>query len=120
MNALAKFLIRWLVSSLGLWLAANLLGQGSINYGDNMQVIIIAGLLLAIVNLFIRPLVMFLSLPALLLTLGLFTIVVNGLMVSLVSVLYAPFQISNFGAAVLAGIVIGLVNYLITTILERK
>lgn len=109
---------RWLVSGLGLWIAAGLLSQ-SIDYQDKLRVIIIAGLILAIVNTFIRPLIVILSLPAILLTLGLFMIVVNGLMVFLVSKLYTPLEITNFWAAILAGVIIGLVNYLVTAILDR-
>jgi putative membrane protein len=117
-NPLARFLTRWLVSSLGLWIAAGLLSH-SINYGDQLRVIIIAGLLLAVINTFIKPIIIILSLPAILLTLGLFMIIVNGLTVYLVSKLYAPLEITNFWAAILAGMIIGLVNYLVTAILDK-
>ena len=115
----ARFLLRWLVSSLGLWIAAGLLSN-SINYQDRLGVIIIAGLILAVVNAIIRPIVVILSLPAILLTLGLFMIIINGLMVFLVSKLYDPLEITNFWAAILAGMIIGLVNYLVTAILETN
>jgi len=82
--------------------------------------VVIAGLVLAVMNAIIKPIVIILSLPAILLSLGLFMIVINGLMVLLVSKLYAPLQVTNFGAAMLAGMIIGLVNYLVTTILEEK
>jgi putative membrane protein len=114
-----RFLMRWLVSSLGLWIAAGLLSN-SIDYQDEIGVILIAGLILAIVNAVIKPIVVILSLPAILLTLGLFMIIVNGLMVFLVSKLYTPLEITNFWAAILAGMIIGLVNYLVTTILEKR
>jgi len=68
----------------------------------------------------IRPLVVLLALPAILLSLGLFMLVINGLMVLLVSKLYTPLHITNLWAAIFAGVVIGLVNYLVTTIVERK
>ena len=112
-----SFLTRWLVSSLGLWVAAGLLSH-SINYQDRLGVIVVAGLILAIINAIIKPIIVILSLPAILLTLGLFMVVVNGFMVYLVSKLYAPLEITNFWAAVLAGMIIGLVNYLVTTILD--
>ena len=115
----ARFLVRWIVCSLGLWIAAGLLGTG-ITYNSQARVIIIAGLMLAIVNVIIRPIVVIFSLPAILLTLGLFMIIVNGLMVFLVSKLYTPFHITNFWAAIFAGMVIGLVNYLVTAILEER
>lgn len=115
---LARFLLRWLVSSLGLWIAAGLLSN-AIDYGGRIGVIIIAGLILAIINVIIKPIVIILSLPAILFSLGLFMIVVNGFMVFLASQLYTSLHVTNFWAAILAGMVIGLVNYLVTAILER-
>lgn len=114
-----RFCIRWFVSGLGLWVAAGLLGQ-RLSYESSLVVIIVAGLILALVNTVIKPIIIILSLPAILFSLGLFMIVINGLMVLLVSKLYPSLQVTNFGAAMLAGMVIGLVNYLVTTILEER
>ena len=74
--------------------------------------------MLALVNMFIKPLLIILSLPAVILTLGLFLIVINGVSVWLVSKLYTPLHVGSFWAAMFAGIVIGLINYLVTAILE--
>ncbi len=115
-----RFLVRWFVCGLGLWVAAAILGEQRINYQDRLTVIIVAGLILALINAIIKPIVVVLSLPALLFSLGLFMIVINGLMVLLAGWLYDPLQVSNFGAAMLAGMIIGLVNYLVTAILEEK
>ncbi len=115
----ARFLIRWFVCGFGLWVAAGLLG-GRINYDQRLGVIIVSGFLLALVNAVIKPIVIIMSLPAILFSLGLFMIVINGLMVMLVSKLYTSLHVTNFGAAMLAGMVIGLVNYLVTTILEER
>lgn len=114
-----RFLVRWFVCALGIWIAAGLLGE-RISYGSNVAVILISGFILAIVNAIIKPIVVILSLPAILFSLGLFIIVINGLMVMLVSKLYPQLHVTNFGAAMLAGMVIGLVNYLVTTILEER
>lgn len=100
-------------------MAAVLLGD-NISYDQRFGVIAISGLILALMNAVIKPFVIILSLPAILFSLGLFMIVINGLMVMLVSWLYAPLQITNFGAAMLAGMVIGLVNYLVTFALEGR
>jgi putative membrane protein len=59
------------------------------------------------------------SVPAILLTLGLFMVVINGITVYIAS-RYSPLQISSFGVAILTGMVIGLVNYLVTAILEER
>jgi putative membrane protein len=115
----ARFLTRWVANSLGLWLAAELLG-GRISFGGDIGVILMAGLMLAFLNMFIKPLLVILSLPALILTLGLFLIVVNGLLVYLVSLLYPPLHITSFGAAVIAALIVGFTNWLVTTILEVK
>lgn len=114
-----SFLTRWLVSSLGLWIAAGILSS-SITYDNKLKVIVVAGLVLAIVNVFIKPILVVFSLPAILFSLGLFMIVINGLTVLIASKLYAPLQITNFWAAVFAGMVVGLVNYLVTAILEER
>jgi putative membrane protein len=118
-NPIARLLIRWFVCSLGLWIAAGLL-SGSITYSDKISVVLVAGLVLALVNVVIKPIIVIFALPALMLTLGLFMVIINGLMVYLVSVLYSPLEIKNFWAAVFAGMVIGLVNYLVTTIIESE
>lgn len=114
-----RFLIRWGVCSLGLWIAAGLLGE-RITYNSRIGVIIISGLILALINTIIKPIVVILSLPAILFSLGLFMIIINGLMVLLASKFYTALHVKNFGAAMLAGMIIGLVNYLGTAILEEK
>jgi uncharacterized membrane protein YvlD (DUF360 family) len=62
-SSFSRFLIRWFVGSLGIWISANIFTQ-SITYDDRLRVIIIAGLLLAIINSIIKPIVVVLSLPA--------------------------------------------------------
>lgn len=116
---LYRFLLRWFVCSLGLWIAAGILSN-SISYESRLGVIIIAGLVLAIINSILKPIIVFLSVPAIVVTLGLFMLVVNGITVYLASKLYAPLHITNFGAAIVAGLIIGLVNYLVTAILEDR
>jgi putative membrane protein len=113
-----RFLVRWAVSVIGLWLASELLGAESINIDGGFIAFAISGLLLAIVNTIIRPLVVFMTLPAVLLTLGIFMLVINALMVQLAAWLYGPFFVSGFGIAVITGMVIGIVNWLISALLE--
>lgn len=115
---LYRFFVRWLVCSLGLWIAAGLLGS-HLTYNGNLWVIVWSGFALAIVNAILRPIVIVLSLPAILLTLGLFTVVINGFMVYVVTTL-TPLHVTSFWIAILAGMIIGLVNYLVTAILENR
>jgi putative membrane protein len=118
-NLLYRFLVRWFVCGLGLWIAGGLLGE-RISFESGIGVVVLGGLVLAMINAVIKPIVVILSLPAILFTLGLFMIVINGLMVMLASAIYDPLQVSSIWAAMLAGIVIGLVNYLVTAVLEDR
>lgn len=113
------YFVRWFVCTVGLWIAAGLFTRG-INYDNRFSVIIISGALLALVNTLLRPLLIVISMPALLLTLGLFMIIVNGATVYLVSKLYEPLHITHFWVAICTGMIIGLVNYLVTAILEES
>ncbi len=117
---LTRLAVRWLVSALGLWVAAGILGSQRLSVGNRPSTILAAGFILAVVNILLKPILIFLSLPVLLLTLGLFMIVVNGLIVLIVSHLYSPLYVKSFGVAMLAGLIIGLVNYLVTKVLESK
>ncbi len=113
-----RFLTRWVVCSLGLWIAASFLSS-NITYDNRLKVIIIAGLILAIINVVLKPIIVIFSLPAIVLSLGLFMIVINGLTVFIASKLYTPLHITDFWAAVFAGMMIGLVNYLVSAILKE-
>jgi putative membrane protein len=119
-TSLSRFLVRWSVSVVGLWAASGLLGTESISFEGRLSAVIISGLILAIVNTIIRPIIVFFTLPAVLLTLGIFMVFINGFMILLAAWLYGPLQVSSFGIAIITGIVIGLVNWLVSALLEEK
>lgn len=111
-----QFLIRWGLNIVGLFTAALFLN--GVSYQDEWRILLIAALILSVINVLIKPLIVILALPALLLTLGIFSIVINGFMVYLAHLIYQPFQVSTFGTAILAGLVVGLVNYILTRIFD--
>ena len=117
-SLIERFLVRWAASGLGLWLAASL--SSHITYNGGAGAIIAAGFVLALLNMLLKPILIILSLPAIILSLGLFMLIVNGLVVYIASGLYAPLHITSFWAAVFAGIVIGLLNWIISALLEDK
>lgn len=80
---------------------------------------LIAGLIFSVVNSVVKPIAVIVSLPAILITLGLFTIVVNGLMVY-ISLLLAPGLSMTFGASIIAGVILSLVNYIVNSALELR
>ncbi len=113
-----QFLLRWMVNFFGLWTAATLLT--GISYGSHVRVLVIAALIFSIVNALVRPIVVLLTLPAIMLTLGFFTLVVNTLMLYLVTFFYPRFQVHSFWSGLLAVIIIWIVNYLLNDVIERK
>jgi len=119
MYLLMKFGLRWLVSTLGLWIAAALLGPERLSVNGSWSTLLIAGLVLALVNMVLKPILVILSIPAIILSVGLFMLVVNGFIVLIVSWLYDPLYVKNLGVAIIAGLVIGLVNFLTTRVLKE-
>jgi putative membrane protein len=81
--------------------------------------LVVAGALLGFVNSVIRPLVKLLSFPIIILTLGLFTVIINTAMLLFVSWLLPTFEINSFGAAFWGMIIISIVNYLISAIIKE-
>ena len=115
------FLIRWLLNTFGLWLAISVFGTG---YDKELLTagllgFLFAGLIFSVVNSVLRPIIIILSLPAILLTLGLFTFVVNGLMVYL-SLLLAPGIQVTFPHAIIIGIVLSLINYIVSSMFDVR
>lgn len=115
----AAFLFRLVCNAIGLWIAVRLLGTGHGNgaFTDGVMTFLFAGLIFSVINTVLKPIIVILSLPAILLTLGLFTIVVNGFMVY-ISLLLVPGLHMTFWHAILAGLVMSLVNYIVSSLLE--
>ena len=106
------FLFRLLITALGLWLAATIVpGVQFKGWGA----LLAAALVLGIVNAIIRPVILILTLPLTVLTLGLFILVVNGISLYLVAWLVPGFSLSGLGAAILGSIVVGLTGWLAST-----
>ena len=103
------FLFRLVITGLGLWAAETIVPGVRIDGWGNL---VVAALLLGIVNAVIRPIILILTLPLTILTLGLFILVVNGISLSLVAWLMPSFSLSGLGAAILGSIVVGLTSWL--------
>ena len=117
----ALFVLRWILNTIGIWVAVRLLGVSPASPDTTAMVstFVIAGLIFSIVKSVLKPIITILALPAILLTLGLFTLVVNGLMVY-ISLALAPNLSISFGDAIIAGIVLSLVNYIVSNALDLR
>lgn len=105
------FLWRWAVTTLAVMIASAMLR--GIRF-DSIGALIGAALLLGIFNAFLRPVLLILSAPLILLTLGFFILVVNGLMLLLVPTLIGGFHVDSFGSAFWGAIVISIVSWLLS------
>ncbi|NLT20228.1 MAG: phage holin family protein [Syntrophomonadaceae bacterium] len=110
------WLIRWGFNILALVLTAALLP----GFKLTIWAAVVGSIFLGIINAVIRPLLIILTLPLNLVTLGLFTFVINGFMLWITSVTIRGFQIDNFGWAILSALVLSIMSFLISFFIEDK
>jgi putative membrane protein len=104
-----RFLQTWAINTLAVAVAVEIL-HGHIHCEKNTD-LLLAALFLGILNAFIRPILMLLALPLLIFTLGLFTLVINALLLYFVGVLLSPhFEVDSFGFAFLGALIISVVS----------
>lgn len=104
------FLLRWSMNLLALMVAASLIKGIRI---DGVAMGILAAGILGVVNAVIRPLVLLLTLPITILTLGLFTLVINAVMLQIVASLVPGFTIETFSAALVGALIISLISWVL-------
>jgi putative membrane protein len=117
-------IIRVLINAVALWVATLVVDGITVDAettGGEVLTIVLVAVVFGVVNLFVKPIVKLLSLPLYILTLGLFTFVVNALMLLLTSwlagLLDIPFDVDGFWTAVLGALVISVVSWLLNVLL---
>ena len=105
------FVFRWLATTVAVMVAASVIH--GIRY-DSIGSLIGAALLLGILNAFVRPVLLILSAPLILVTLGFFILIVNGLLLWFVPNIVTGFHVDNFGSAFWGAIVIGIVSWILS------
>lgn len=113
-----NLIIRLFVNAVALWVAAQLVG--GIELAGEFAPVLLVAAVFGLLNALIKPLLLLLSLPFLILTLGLFTLVVNALMLMLTASLVDALQISGFWAALWGSILISLVSFLFSVLLPEQ
>ncbi|WP_257255422.1 MULTISPECIES: phage holin family protein [unclassified Endozoicomonas] len=102
-----SLILYFLINGLAVFITARILkGVDIENYGSALLV----SILLTVVNTFVKPILFFLTLPITILTLGLFSLVLNALMLMIVDYFMDSFNIKNFGWALIMSIVLSIVN----------
>lgn len=115
---MSRFALRLLTNAAALWVAARIVD--GIELSEGVVDVAIVVLVFGLVNAFIKPVVLLLSLPALLLTLGLFTFVVNASMLGLAAWLTDGLSVDGFIPALLGSLVISVVSFTLSLILHRR
>lgn len=111
-----KFLFNWLVTAVALYAAVRLIPGLTVS-GDTT--IILAALVIGLANAVIKPLLLVLTLPITVLTLGLFYFVLNGAMLYLAAALTPGFEVEGWGAAILGALVMSIVASLIHLVVKE-
>jgi putative membrane protein len=106
-------LVHWLISTIAVIITAYLLSGVEV---AGFFAALFAALVLGLINAVIRPILLLLTLPVNLLTLGLFTFVINAAIVLLVSAIVPGFKVRNFWWALLFSLVLSIVSYLLNRI----
>lgn len=120
-----SFVLRVLINAAAIWLATQLLDGLEVVGGDDttsrVLVFLVVALVFGVVNAIIKPIVKVVSLPLYILTLGLFTLVVNALMIMLTGWLSEMtdygLRVDGFWTALVAGLIIGVVSFLISIVI---
>jgi len=110
-------LVRWLVLTAAIVIASYLLSGIEI---DGFFSAFFAAAILGLLNIFFRPILFILTLPINLLTFGLFTFVINALLLKMASGVISGFQVHGFWSALFGALVISVVNWLINSFINEQ
>jgi putative membrane protein len=111
------FLLRAAITALGLWVASEILS--GLRF-DSTSKLVVSAIVLGVVNAFVRPLAFLLTLPLTVLTLGLFLLVLNAGMVSLVAWIVPGFALQGFWTAVGAALIVSLVSWAASSVIGPR
>ena len=107
--------VRLLINAAALWIAALLVG--GIDLSDDLGAVLVVALVFGLINALLHPIAKLLSFPLIVLTLGLFTLVVNAAMLLLTDALTDGLEVDGFGSALLGAIVTSLVSWSLSLVL---
>ena len=115
LGAMREFAIRWVSNVVALFVAAWILS--GISYGSQWWTLFIAAAVFTLVNMWVKPLLTILSIPFIIVTLGLFYFLINILMLYITDWVVPDFEIRSFGWAILGAIIVSIINGLMGLVL---
>ena len=110
-------MLKWFVTAVSIFVVANVF---KLIYVENLTVLVLAALILGILNVFVRPILLVLTLPINIVSLGLFTLVINGFLLYATAGLVSGFEITGFWRALLAALLISIVTAMINVLIHKE
>lgn len=114
---MTRLLLKWVLNCFALYFVMKIIPGIQI---DRFQDLLIATLVIGLLNAFLRPIIILLTLPVTMLTLGLFTLVINGLLFYLAAYLVSGFHVTGFGTAFLAALLFSIFSFVLNLIFGTK
>lgn len=110
---MVKLAANWVLNALALFIVSKILSG---IYVANFATALIAALVIGLVNALVKPILLFLTLPITILTLGLFTFVINALLLLLAGAITPGFRVDGFGTALVGSILLSLISTILHTL----
>jgi putative membrane protein len=108
-------LLKWLINAVALFVVVNVVAGTGV---ERWQTLLAGSLVIGLLNAFIRPILLFFTLPVNLLTLGLFTLVINGVIFYLAAWLVKGFYVAGFWSALVAALVFSIVSFILNLLIR--
>jgi len=115
-KSMRPFLLRWLFTTIAVFVATKLTG---ISY-SSLYALVAAALFLGILNAFVRPVLLLLSIPFILVTMGIFIFVLNALLLGFVGLIIPGFSVPSFTSAFFGSIVVSIVSWVLSCIFKTS
>jgi putative membrane protein len=113
-----RLIVGWLVNVLAIFVASKVFS--SVSYDGELWVLALAGLVLGVANHIVRPIVILLAFPAVILTLGIALLFINALMLYLTDLIIPPFEVGGLWQTVGAALIIWVVNVIVHGVLKSE
>lgn len=110
-----KIIIHWIILSVAVWATTQLVSGVHV---DPIWVALVVGACLTLFNMFLRPVINILTLPINIITLGLFSLVVNGILFWYLGTIIRGFEVTNFTAAFAGALIVSILNWIINKLLH--
>ena len=114
---MTKLVLKWALNSFALFIVMKLIPGIQI---DRFQDLLLATLVIGLLNVFLKPIIVLLTLPVNLMTLGLFTLVINGLIFYMAAHLVPGLHVTGFGAAFIAALLFSMFSFVLNMLFGAK